>query len=188
MTKRPPRSQPKWIDVKAKLASLDRTSLIGLVQDLYTADKDNQTFLHTRFSLGKDPLKPYQDTIFRWISPDVLRNQNVSISKAKQAILNYRKAVGEPAGLAQLMVFYCENAAGFANEFGYQDESYFNALVGMFEKAINVSRQLPAADHEAFIARLDSVRTISHRLGYGVGDEMDFLLANRIDPSDSSSV
>src|ERR1039457_6967123 len=114
MTKRHPRSQPTWTDVKAKLADLDRTNLMGLVQDLYAAQKDNQTFLHTRFGLGEDVLKPYKETLERWLWPDVLRNQDISVAKAKQAISSYRKAVGEPAGLAELMVSYCESAAGFS--------------------------------------------------------------------------
>ena len=180
MTKRPPRSQPKWTDVKAKLASLDKIGLIGLVQDLYVAHKDNQTFLHTRFGLGEDVLKPYKETLDRWLWPDPLRNQDVSVAKAKQAISSYRKAVGEPAGLAELMVYFCENAAGFSNDVGYQDEGYFNALVNMFEQAIKIARQLSAGDRDALIIRLDRVRTISHNLGYGVGDDMDSLLANNI--------
>jgi hypothetical protein len=106
MTKRHPRSQPTWTDVKAKLADLDRTNLMGLVQDLYAAHKDNQTFLHTRFGLGEDVLKPYKETLERWLWPDVLRNQDISVAKAKQAISSYRKAVGEPAGLAELMVSF----------------------------------------------------------------------------------
>jgi hypothetical protein len=178
MTKRPPRSQPRWTDVKAKLASLDRMRLIGLVQDLYTLHKDNQTFLHTRFGLGEDALKPYKETLDRWLWPDVLRNQDTSVAKAKQAISSYRKAVGEAAGLAELMVFFCERAAGFCNDVGYQDESYINALVNMFEQAIKVTRQLSAGDRDALIVRLDRVRTISINLGYGVGDDMDSLLAN----------
>ena len=180
MTKRPSRSQPRWTDVKAKLTSLDRIGLIGLVQDLYALHKDNQTFLHTRFGLGKDVLKPYKETLDRWLWPDVMRNQDISVAKAKQAISSYRKAVGEPAGLAELMVSYCENAAGFSNDVGYQDEGYFDALVHMFEQALKVTRQLSAADRDALIARLDRVRSISHNLGYGVGDDMDSLLANNI--------
>jgi len=108
MTKRHPRSQPTWTDVKAKLADLDRANLMGLVQDLYAAHKDNQTFLHTRFGLGEDVLKPYKETLERWLWPDVLRNQDISVAKAKQAISSYRKAVGEPAGLAELMVSYAK--------------------------------------------------------------------------------
>jgi hypothetical protein len=177
MTKRHPRSQPTWTDVKAKLAGLDRINLMGLIQDLYAAHKDNQTFLHTRFGLGEDVLKPYKETLDRWLWPDVLRNQNISVAKAKQAIASYRKAVGEPAGLAELMVSFCENAAGFSDDIGYQDEAYFDALINMFEQALKVTCQLAAGDCDALIVRLDRVRTISHNFGYGVGDDMDDLLA-----------
>ena len=34
------------------------------------------------------------------------------------------------------MVFYCEQASSFASDVGYQDESYFDALVRMFEQAV----------------------------------------------------
>jgi hypothetical protein len=153
--------------------------LMGLIQDLYAAHKDNQTFLHTRFGLGEDVLKPCKETLDRWLWPDVMRNQDTSVAKAKQAISSYRKAVGEPAGLAELMVYFCENAAGFSNDVGYQDEGYFGALVLMFEQALKVICQIPAAsDRDALIARLDRVRTISHNLGYGVGDDMDSLLVD----------
>jgi hypothetical protein len=180
MTKRHPRSRPTWTDVKAKLAGLDRINLIGLIQDLYAAHKDNQTFLHTRFGLGEDVLKPYKKTLDRWLWPDVLRDQDISVAKAKQAISSYRKAIGEPAGLAELMVSYCENAAGFSNDVGYQDESYFDALVNMFEQALKATCQLPAGDRDALMVRLNRVRTISHNLGYGVGDDIDDLLAKYV--------
>jgi len=180
MTKRPPRSQPTWTDVKAKLASLDRMGLTGLIQDLYAAQKDNQTFLHTRFGLGEDVLKPYKKKLDRWLWPDVLRNQNISVTNAKQAISSYRNAVGETAGLAELMVSYCESAVGFSNQVGYQDEGYFDALVNMFEQALKVICQLPAADRDALIVRLERVRTTGDNLGYSVGDDMDSLLADYV--------
>jgi phage-related protein len=180
MTKRHPQSQPTWTDVKAKLASLDRTGLTGLIRDLYAAHKDNQTFLHTRFGLGEDVLKPYKEKLDRWLWPDVLRNQNTSVANAKQAISSYRKAVGELGGLAELIVFYCESAVGFSNDVGYQDEGYFDALVHMFEQALKVTRQLPEDDRDALIVRLGRVHTTSHNLGYGVGDDMDSLLAEYV--------
>ena len=172
--------QPTWANVKAKLASFDRMGLIGLIQDLYAADKDNQRFLHARFGLGDDVLKPYKETLDRWLWPDVLRNQDASVAKAKQAISSYRKAIDEPAGLAELMVFYCERAAGFCCDIGYQDESYFDALVRMFEQALAVADQLPPNHRNSLIDRLDRVRTSSHNFGYDVGDYMDSLLAKYI--------
>jgi len=130
--------------------------------------------------LGEDVLRPYKETLDRWLWPDVLRNQDASVAKAKQAVSSYRKAVGEPAGLAELMVFYCESAAGFSNDVGNQDEGYLYALVHMFEQALKVTRQLSAGDRDALIVRLDRVRTLSHNLGYGVGDAMDSLIANYV--------
>ena len=177
MARQHPSSQPTWASVKAKLASLDRLALIGLIQDLYAADRANQLFLHARFGLSEDVLKPYKEALDRWLWPDVLRNQDISVAKAKQAISNYRKAVGEPAGLAELMVYYCEAAAGFSSDIGFQEEGFFVALVRMFEQALKVAQNLPSRDRDAMISRLDRVRTMSHSLGYGVGDDMDFLLA-----------
>lgn len=169
------KSQPTWTDVKANLTHFDRAGLLDLVQDLYRANKENQMFLHARFDLGEDVLRPYKEILDRWLWPDM--HQDTSVAKAKQAISNYRKAIGEPAGLAELMVFYCERATGFCSDLGYQDESYFNALVRMFEQAIMLTDQLPASQRNDLIARLDSTRAIGHNLGWGVGDDMDSLLA-----------
>ena len=127
---------PTWSDVKARLVDFDRTGLIGLVQDLYAASRDNQAFLHARFALGDDVLKPYKATIDRWLWPDFFKKQDTSVAKAKKAIADYRQAIGLPEGLAELMVFYCERAAGFSLEVGLQDEGYFDALIRMFAQAL----------------------------------------------------
>src|SRR3954453_4775211 len=177
MARRQPASKPAWADVKAELARFDRPGLVALIQDLYAAHKDNQSFLHTRFGLGEDVLEPYKEALARWLWPDVLRNQDTSVVKAKQAISSYKKAIGDPIGLAELMVFYCECAAGFCKDIGYQDESYFNALVRMFEQALKIIAQLSASDRDPLSARLNKVIAISHHFGYGVGDDMDSLFA-----------
>lgn len=179
--------QPKWTDVRAKLTSFDRPALLGLIQDLYSAHKDNQTFLHARFGLGEDMLRPYKETIDRWLWPDAFSKQVPSVLKAKQAISNYKKAVGDFAGLAELMVFYCEQASGFASDLGYQDEGYLNALVRMFEQALIVATTLPANDRDTFVARLNRVRTTGHKCGYGVGDDMDSILAKHAQRKDRQS-
>src|SRR5438874_9425397 len=154
MARRQLASKPAWTDVKAELASFDRLGLLDLIRDLYAAHKDNQKFLHARFGLGEDALKPYKETLDRWLWPDVFRNQDTSVVKAKQAISSYRKAAGEPAGLAELMVFYCERAAGFCSDAGYQDERYFDALVRRFDQALKLIAQLSSSNRSALIARL----------------------------------
>jgi hypothetical protein len=177
MAKRKPKSQPTWTDVKAKLADFDRAALLGLIQSLYAANKENQMFLHSRFGLGEDVLEPYKETIDRWLSPDVFRRQDTSVSQAKRAISDYKKAVGDSEGLAELMVFYCERAVGFSSDIASDDEVYFNALVRMFEQALKIVKSLSVERRDDLLTRLNRVRAISHKIGDGVGDGMDFLMS-----------
>ncbi|MGI9476068.1 MAG: hypothetical protein ACR2PI_05150, partial [Hyphomicrobiaceae bacterium] len=65
------KTQPTWKDVKAAIQNFDREGLQGLVRDLYSASKSNQSFLHARLNLGTGQLKPFKDTISRWINPDI---------------------------------------------------------------------------------------------------------------------
>src|SRR5262249_23619895 len=142
MPRRQERSQLTWTDVKAKLASFDRLGLLGLIQDLYAAHKDNRTFLHTRFGLGGDILTPYKETLDRWLWPDVMRNQDASVIKARQATSSFKKAASAPGGLAELMVFYSECAAGSCTEVEYQYEACFYALIIRCARALNSIRRL----------------------------------------------
>jgi hypothetical protein len=45
-TKKTPKTNPSWSDVKTKLADFGRAGLLGLVQGLYASSKDNKAFLH----------------------------------------------------------------------------------------------------------------------------------------------
>ena len=174
----PHSSKPSWADIKTKLAEFDRAGLLGLVQDLYAASKDNQAFLHARLHLGDDVLKPYKAAIDRWLWPDVFKNQDTSVAKAKKAVTDYKKASGTAEGLAELTVFYCERASGFSCDVGMDDETYLSALVRMFEQALKTIATLPDEQRATLWARLEVVRDrCSHNLGYGVGDNMDDLLS-----------
>jgi hypothetical protein len=124
------KTSPTWSDVKVKLADFDRAGLLGVVQDLYASSKDNQAFLHARFGLGVNLLRPSKVIIDRWLWPDIIKNQSTSVSTARKAIADYKKATGQPEGLAELTVFFCERAAGFSNEVDLQDDGYAGALAG----------------------------------------------------------
>lgn len=165
-----------WSNVKAKLNDFDRNSLLDLVQDLYAASKDNQTFLHARFGLGDDILKPYKTTIERWLWPDVFKQQDTSVAKAKKAIADYKKALGHPDALAELMVFYCESAVGFSHDVGLNDEAYYDSLISMFEQTLKLLNNFSEPQRAPYLARLNALRAVSHDFGYGVGDYLDDLM------------
>lgn len=174
-----PKRQVTWSDVKTRLTDFDRAGLMDLVQDLYAVSKDNQAFLHARFALGGDVLRPYKATLSRWLWPDVFKKQDTSVTRAKRAVSDYRKAIGHPERLAELMVFYCEQAAGFSNDVGLQDESYFDALVRMFARAVTAANALSSGQRDPLLRRLDQVRRVSHNFGYGVGDDMDEIFSEQ---------
>ena len=177
MGKRVAKSRPTWADVKSKLAGLDRAALLNVLQDLYAADDENCAFLHARFGLGEDSLMAYKETIDRWLWPDAFQGQNTSVSKAKKAISLYRKALGDPVGVTELLVFYCERAAGFCQEVHHRDAAYLDALVRAFKQALHTAGKLPGKVQDGFLARLDRVRCIGRQLGNGVGGDMDILLS-----------
>jgi len=106
----------------------------------------------------------------------VFSNKRESYPEAKRAISDYKKAVGDPAGLTELMVFYSECASSFTSEYGNDDVGYYNVLIRMFEEALQCATNLPDDQEKGFFARLEDVRDVCHQFGYGVGDQMDDLL------------
>lgn len=161
-----------WNSVKAGLRGFDRTALLGLIQDLYAASNDNQAFLHARLNLGADPLKPYKAMISRWICPDIFKNESWSVAKAKKAIADYKKAIGHPQGMAELPVFYCEEAIAFLRDCSLEDEGYYSALVLMFEQALKRTLPLPENERAPFLERLGNVLVAAQKIGWGVSNAM----------------
>jgi hypothetical protein len=102
-----------------------------------------------------------------------VRSQSVSISKAKTAIADYQKAIGEPAGLAELSIFYCEEAFGFLESCAFEDERYFVALIRMYDQAVKRVLDLPVAERHGYAKRLGNLRSRARPIGSGVDDELN---------------
>ena len=170
-----------WSELKAKLAQFDRAGLLGLLKDLRALNPANRAFLAARLGVGSDPLTPFKNVISRWIYPDLTKGQDVSVAKAKKAIANYRKAIGRPEGMAELCIFYCEEAARLVGDCGIDDEAYNSALVRMFEHGLTQAAKLPTADRDKMHARLDVVRSSMRDFGWGVSDAMNEIWHSRVD-------
>ncbi len=166
-------SSPTWMNVKGSLLTFDRAGLLGLLQDLYATSKQNQAFLHARLGLGSDQLAPYKAIISRWINPDLMRDQRVSISKAKHAIADYKRAIGHPEGLAELSIFFCEEAFNLVESCSFDDERYFVALIRMYDRSVNLVLDLPLAGRGGYVERLDKLRSRAGHVGWGVQEELN---------------
>ena len=158
-----------WSELKAHLIDVDKAELLALLKDLYGANKDTQKFLHARYGLG-DVLAPYKATISQWINPRDVR-MPYSVSKAKKAITDYKKAVGLPSDLAQLYVFYCEEVFVALERCGVEDEAFYDSLCVMFAQALAAIQKLAPAEQQPLLARMWEVRTQGNPLGWGVGDD-----------------
>lgn len=170
-----------WNDLKAELAQVDRAGLLGLLKDLHALRPENRAFLAARFGVGTDPLAPFQKEISRWIYPDLMKGQDVSVEKAKKAIADYRKAVGQPEGLAELCDFYCEQAARLIGDSGMESEAYYSALVRMFEQGLTQAIELQPVERDTMLKRLDAVRGSLRNVGWGVSDAVNEIWHDRVD-------
>ena len=164
-----PNSQT-WSNVKTAIAKLDEKQLLKLVSDLYSLSKENQAFLHARFSIGDDTLGPYKKTIRACMYPDVYTNKPVQVSIAKRAVSSYSKAVGDPLGEAELMTFFVECGNSFTRDFGDIDEAFYDALNRMYRRAIEKVLGLPEQHRGEFKGRLEAIMTSSSNIGWGYHD------------------
>jgi len=174
-------TSPTWNNVKTALMDFDRAGLRGLVQDLYTATKDNQAFLHARLGLGHDQLRPFKASISRWVSPDLMKGQHISVSKAKKAIADYKKAIGRPDGMAELSIFYCEEAFGFLESCSMDDEKYFAALIRMYGRSLEIVSSLHPAERSSYLERLGKLRSRGRNVGWVVEEEFNNLWYDAVD-------
>ena len=170
-----------WNDIKAEMAQFDRSGLLGLLKDLHALRPENRAFLSARLGVGSDPLAPYKMTISRWIYPDLMKGQDVSVSKAKKAIADYRKAIGRPEGMAELCIHYCEEAARLVGDCGIEEQDYYSALVRMFDQALTQALTMPTAERVNMLTRLDGVRGSLRGLGWGVSDNVNEIWYDRVD-------
>ena len=104
-----------------------------------------------------------------------MKNQPISVSKAKKAIADYKKAIGRPEGMAELSIFYCEEALGFLDSCSMEDESYFAALIRMYGRSLEFVSSLPPAERTTYLERVDKPRSRARNVGWGVEVELNSL-------------
>ena len=81
-----------WSNVKAGFRDFDRTALLGVLQDLYAASKENQAFLHARLNLGGNPRALQGGDI----ALDMPACSAISLfgGESQEGVSDYRKAMG----------------------------------------------------------------------------------------------
>ena len=104
--------------------------------------------------------------------PDVMSNDDVEIAVAKKAIANYGKAVGDPKGMLELMVYFVECGANFSLDTGYGDEQFFESLERMYEKAIKLLLTLDEKIVDEYYGRFEELVASTSDIGWGFHDTL----------------
>jgi hypothetical protein len=114
-----------------------------------------------------------------------MKGQSISVSKAKKAIADYKKAIGRPGGMAELSIFYCEEAFGFLESCSMDDEKYFAALIRMYGRSLEIVSSLPPAERSTNLERLGRLRSRGRNVGWVIQEEFNSLWYDAVDEQQS---
>ena len=170
MAKKKKQKKPCWGDIETSIEQFEKNQLVDLIRDLYRLSPENKDFFHTRFSTGEDSLPRYKKIIQNSIHPYLEDHEPLEIEKANDAINRYSKAVDDPIGEAELRIFYVECGNNFTLSYGDIDEDFYDALLDMYEYAIETVLETPPDKQKDYQERLKAIMDSASHIGWGYGD------------------
>ncbi len=167
-----------WKDVKAILADKDKSELLKLISDLYSLDKGNKIFIHTRYLNGEGIPEYYRTIISEALYPDVYKNGKIRFSVGKKAISDYYKATNDKMGQLELMIHYVHMGTKFTAEYGDMDENFYTGLESMFKRIIDELLKRPGDSCNQYIAELEDIVLLAGEIGWGYQITISNILEN----------
>lgn len=168
------RQSPKWSDLRRTLAKSESPELVDLIKELYDASPVNRSFLHARLAHQADDesvLKPFRERITHQFYPKRGFGK-LQLAEARKAIRDYRKATGNLAGTAELMLTYVEFGTAFACEFGNHDARFYDSLSSVLGELVSLLARKGPELFPRFRERLLDLRDQAAFIGWGYGDEV----------------
>ncbi len=95
--------------------------------------------------------------------------------KSQEGDCGLQESDWSAGGMAELSIFYCEEAFGFLESCSMEDESYFVALIRMYERSLEFVLSLPPAERANYLERLHKLRSRGRHIGWGVEEELNSL-------------
>jgi hypothetical protein len=178
--------RPTWSDVKANLATMDRSGLVALIRDLYDLDALNRRALQARFSPNDTTVDQYRRLVRAAVFPDPLSQRPVRLRDATATIRQYARATGDVAGTIDLMLAFVEAGTEQAADLGYGDDTYFTALEHKVNEVVRLLNEVSMSERRALTERIARLGAYQGAIGWGYGDFLADVSANvaaRKDPS-----
>ncbi len=171
ITPKPTKKPSGWSAVRQRISTWDQALLVTLVKDLYDASASNKDFINARCHVegsNGNILESYRHKIVKQFFPK-RGEPKLKLAEARKAIHDYRKATGNIAGTAELMMTYVENGAQFTAEYGDIDERFYNSI----ESVLSELAALLRSDRDLYLSfqvRLAVVKHLTRDIGWGFHD------------------
>ncbi len=123
--------------LKSFLMSKDKDEIIKLVLDLYSARKEAKEYLDFFAEPNEEQkLEQYKHIIREEFYPSGKRQPKPRLSVCRKALSDFKKLNPSEESIAELMVFYMENACQFTHDYGDMWEQYYDSVEGNFDRTL----------------------------------------------------
>ena len=163
-----------WSAIRPPLTTWEKPALITLIKELYDAAAVNRDLLHARLLAGANDgelLEKYRRKIAEQFFP-ARGFGKLKLGEARKAIRDYRKATGNIAGTAELLMAYVENGTRFTREYGDIDERFYNSIESALAELATLLRGEARGLYSQFAQRLAAVEQMSDGIGWGFHDSI----------------
>jgi hypothetical protein len=171
-TKQPTKKPGGWSAVRQHLTTWSKPALLALVKDLYEAAAASRDFIQARCQAdesGGEVLEKYRRKIVEQFFP-ARGFGKLKLGEARKAIRDYRKATGNSAGTAELLLTYVENGAQFTREYGDIDERFYSSVESALDELAFLLRGEARDLYPQFSDRLANVEQMTDGIGWGFHD------------------
>jgi hypothetical protein len=87
--------------------------------------------------------------------------------------------------MAELSIFYCEEASDFLESCSMDDEKYFAALIRMYRRSLEIVSSLHPAERSSYLERLGKLRSRGRNVGWVAEEEFNNLWYDAVDEQQS---
>lgn len=171
-TNKPTQKPGGWSAARQHLATWDKPALLALVKDLYDAAAGNRDFINARCQAedsGGEVLETYRSKVVEQFFPKRGFGK-LKLAEARKAIRDYRKATGNLAGTAELLMTYVENGAKFTHDYGDIDERFYSSVESALDELAALLRGEARDLYPQFRERLAQAEQMTDGIGWGFHD------------------
>jgi Family of unknown function (DUF6155) len=165
------KNSPNLATVKTHLKSCSKEELIADITELFKRFQPVQEYYQVKIA-------PQETTNIDRKYKRIIEDEffpargygRAKLAVAKKAISDYKKICTRSEEVADIMLFYVEQGVKYTNSYGDINESFYNSMEGMYEKAIEWIFKYKIQD--IFQERCKKIMEDTSGIGWGFYDAL----------------